>query len=104
MAIGTHDLDTIKGPFTYSAKPPKDIKFQALNKTEEYTAEELMEHYAVSNVAKPCHSQGFPRRTRKLMGCVLSLISDTLHLLCCIEVNCELCCVLQVVKPELGRA
>lgn len=49
MAIGTHDLDTIQGPFTYKALPPKDIKFVPLNrKDREYTAEELMQEYAVS--------------------------------------------------------
>ena len=30
VAIGTHDLDTVKGPFTYEALPPKDIKFKPL--------------------------------------------------------------------------
>ncbi|KAI0307306.1 phenylalanyl-tRNA synthetase subunit beta [Multifurca ochricompacta] len=34
VAIGTHDLDTITAPFRYQAKPPKDIKFIPLNKTE----------------------------------------------------------------------
>lgn len=47
VAIGTHDLDTIKGPFTYDAKPPQEIKFKPLNQTKEYTAEELMDLYAV---------------------------------------------------------
>ena len=42
VAIGTHDLDTLKGPFRYEARPPKDIKFIPLNKDKEYTAEELM--------------------------------------------------------------
>mmetsp|Transcript_9805 Transcript_9805/g.16096 ORF Transcript_9805/g.16096 Transcript_9805/m.16096 type:complete len:594 (-) Transcript_9805:539-2320(-) len=45
VAIGTHDLDTLQGPFTYEALPPKDIKFAPLNKTQEFTAEELMEVY-----------------------------------------------------------
>ena len=31
VAIGTHDLDTLTGPFTYSAEPPNDIKFKPLN-------------------------------------------------------------------------
>ncbi|KAF8792646.1 Phenylalanine--tRNA ligase beta subunit like protein [Argiope bruennichi] len=44
-AIGTHDLDTITGPFLFTAKPPKEIKFIPLNKDKEYTAEELMEVY-----------------------------------------------------------
>ncbi|KAF9569328.1 phenylalanyl-tRNA synthetase subunit beta [Agrocybe pediades] len=42
VAIGTHDLDTLTPPFRYEAKPPKDIKFAPLGKTQEYTAEELM--------------------------------------------------------------
>lgn len=44
---GTHDLDTIQGPFTYDARPPKDIKFIPLNQTKEMNAEELMEFYSV---------------------------------------------------------
>lgn len=47
VAIGTHDLDTIKGPFTYDAKPPQKIKFKPLNQTEEFTAVELMDLYSV---------------------------------------------------------
>ena len=51
VAIGTHDLDTINGPFRYMAKPPKDIKFVPLNQTKEYNAAELMELYAVRNIS-----------------------------------------------------
>lgn len=47
VAIGTHDLDTIKRPFRYEARPPKDIKFVPLGKDKEYTAEELMTVYEV---------------------------------------------------------
>ncbi|KAL7423660.1 phenylalanine--tRNA ligase subunit beta [Cryptotrichosporon argae] len=45
VAIGTHDLDTIEGPFRYMCKDPKQIKFAPLNKDAEYTAEELMTVY-----------------------------------------------------------
>ena len=45
VAIGTHDLNTVKGPFTYEAHPPKDIKFTPLKQTREFNAAELMEHY-----------------------------------------------------------
>ncbi|KAF9871674.1 phenylalanyl-tRNA synthetase [Colletotrichum karsti] len=45
VAIGTHDLDTIQGPFTYEALPPKDIKFKPLNQTKEMNGEELMQFY-----------------------------------------------------------
>lgn len=46
VAIGTHDLDTVKGPFTYDAKPPKEIRFIPLNQTKEMDAEELMNFYS----------------------------------------------------------
>ena len=29
--MGTHDLDTVEGPFTYEALPPDQIKFKPLN-------------------------------------------------------------------------
>ncbi|GMF81460.1 unnamed protein product [Aspergillus oryzae] len=45
VSIGTHDLDTIQGPFTYEALPPKDIKFVPLNQTQEMNGEELMAFY-----------------------------------------------------------
>ncbi|KAL1973740.1 hypothetical protein VTN31DRAFT_5300 [Thermomyces dupontii] len=45
VSIGTHDLDTIKGPFTYEALPPKDIRFIPLNQTQEMDGEQLMTFY-----------------------------------------------------------
>ncbi|XP_012286277.1 phenylalanine--tRNA ligase beta subunit [Orussus abietinus] len=46
VSIGTHDLDTIKGPFIYDAKPPKEIFFKPLNEKKEYTGEGIMDLYA----------------------------------------------------------
>ncbi|KAK5105799.1 hypothetical protein LTR62_002141 [Meristemomyces frigidus] len=45
VAIGTHDLDTIKGPFTYEALPPSQISFAPLNQTKTMNAEEMMTFY-----------------------------------------------------------
>ncbi|KAF4451773.1 phenylalanine--tRNA ligase alpha chain [Fusarium albosuccineum] len=45
VSIGTHDYDTIQGPFTYEALPPKDIKFIPLNQTKEMDSAELMTFY-----------------------------------------------------------
>jgi phenylalanyl-tRNA synthetase beta chain len=45
VSIGTHDLATIKGPFTYEALPPKDISFIPLNQTKKMNGEELMAFY-----------------------------------------------------------
>lgn len=45
VSIGTHDLDTIQGPFTYEALPPKDISFIPLNQTQKMNGEELMSFY-----------------------------------------------------------
>ncbi|KAK5977884.1 B5 domain-containing protein [Trichostrongylus colubriformis] len=53
VAIGTHDFDTIVGPFKYTADLPKDIKFIPLNQTKEFTACELMEFYSTDSHLKP---------------------------------------------------
>lgn len=45
VSMGIHDLDTIQGPFTYEALPPRDIKFTPLNQTKEMNGEELMTFY-----------------------------------------------------------
>lgn len=45
VAMGTHDLDSIEGPFHYRALPPKDIKFIPLNQTQEFTGDKLIEFY-----------------------------------------------------------
>lgn len=47
VAIGTHDLDTLKPPFRYDAQKPNEIKFKPLNQTTEYTAAQLMDLYSV---------------------------------------------------------
>jgi phenylalanyl-tRNA synthetase beta chain len=47
VSIGTHDLDTLTGPFTYEAHTPEDIRFKPLNQTTEMNAAELMKFYEV---------------------------------------------------------
>ncbi|KAK7074494.1 hypothetical protein SK128_019460 [Halocaridina rubra] len=46
VAIGTHDLDSISGPFIYDAKLPQDISFIPLNQTEIFRADKLLEYYS----------------------------------------------------------
>ncbi|XP_033162717.1 phenylalanine--tRNA ligase beta subunit [Drosophila mauritiana] len=46
VAIGTHDLDTLQGPFSYEALAPNQIKFKPLNQTKEMTGRELMDFYS----------------------------------------------------------
>ena len=46
VAIGTHDLDTVQGPFVYDAKPPTDIEFKPLtHENESFNAKALMDLY-----------------------------------------------------------
>ena len=52
VAIGTHDLDKIQGPFKYVAQPPREIKFVPLNQVKEYTAVELMDLYSTDSHLK----------------------------------------------------
>ena len=47
VAIGTHDLDLIEGPFTYEALPPEKIVFVPLNQTKSMNGVELMKFYEV---------------------------------------------------------
>ncbi|KAI9883670.1 MAG: hypothetical protein M1823_004552 [Watsoniomyces obsoletus] len=45
VSIGTHDLDKIKGPFSYEALSPEQICFVPLNQTKEMDGHQLMEFY-----------------------------------------------------------
>ncbi|KAK4773371.1 hypothetical protein SAY87_028390 [Trapa incisa] len=45
VAIGTHDLDKLEGPFTYEALPPSSINFKPLKQEKSFRADELMEFY-----------------------------------------------------------
>lgn len=45
VAMGTHDLDSIKGPFYYKALPKDDFKFTPLNQTKEMTGGEIVDFY-----------------------------------------------------------
>lgn len=47
VAIGTHDLDTLKCPFTYEALPPEDIEFAPLNQTKSMNARDMMTFFEV---------------------------------------------------------
>ncbi|EFO22258.1 phenylalanyl-tRNA synthetase [Loa loa] len=53
VAIGTHDLDTVQGPFYYGAEKPAELRFRPLNQTTEYTAEEMMVLYSGDSHLKP---------------------------------------------------
>ncbi|KAI0487680.1 phenylalanyl-tRNA synthetase [Xylaria cf. heliscus] len=44
VAIGTHDLDTVQGPFTYEARQPENVRFRPLNQQKEMDGNELMTH------------------------------------------------------------
>ncbi|KAH7698440.1 FRS-2 protein, partial [Aphelenchoides avenae] len=46
VSIGTHDLDTVKGPFEYRAEAPTSIVFKPLKEEKEFNGAKLMEHYA----------------------------------------------------------
>lgn len=45
VSVGTHDLDTVKGPFTYEAQKPEDIRFVPLNQTKTMNGREVVEFY-----------------------------------------------------------
>jgi len=58
VAIGTHDYDTLQGPFTYEALAPRDIQFVPLKQTDAFHADDLLAHYLEhdkSNLGKYVH-------------------------------------------------
>jgi phenylalanyl-tRNA synthetase beta chain len=42
VSMGTHDLDTVKGPFTFKAVKPEEFKFKPLKGTQEVNGHELI--------------------------------------------------------------
>ena len=53
VAIGTHDLDSIKPPFKYDARDPTQINFVPLTPDDRsFTAKDLMEHYETDPTCK----------------------------------------------------
>ena len=51
-SVGTHNLDTIQGPFRYCARPPQDISFVPLFHEKEFRADELIEWYRTDPAGK----------------------------------------------------
>ena len=49
VAIGTHDLDTLKPNFTYEALPPPSISFVPLSEQQPFTVDKLFAHYRAIN-------------------------------------------------------
>jgi len=53
VAIGTHDMDTIEGPYVYDARPPSDINFVPLTPDDRsFSAQELLNFYETDASAK----------------------------------------------------
>lgn len=55
VAIGTHDMDTVKGPFAYDARAPSDISFVPLTHSstdQSFTASELLHVYETDVACK----------------------------------------------------
>ena len=48
VSMGTHDLATLQGPFSYEALAPADIAFVPLKQTREFNAAELLQVAAAS--------------------------------------------------------
>lgn len=55
VSVGTHDLDTVQGPFHYTAMRPNELKFVALNQDNELSAAELMDLYDSSHLKPYLH-------------------------------------------------
>jgi len=52
VAIGTHDLDSIEGPFTYEALAPEDIRFAHLFAESEMNGREMLDWFRTDPAGK----------------------------------------------------
>ncbi|CAN0350329.1 unnamed protein product, partial [Discosporangium mesarthrocarpum] len=54
VAIGAHDLSTVRGPFTYDAQPPSEIEFVPLTPPDRgpFMAKDLLDFYNEDATAK----------------------------------------------------
>lgn len=53
VAIGTHDMDTVEGPYTYDARPGSEINFVPLTPDDRsFNASELLEFYETQAAGK----------------------------------------------------
>ncbi|CAG8616630.1 19868_t:CDS:2, partial [Racocetra fulgida] len=87
VAIGTHDFDTIKGPFTYEALSPKEIKFTPLNQKKEMNGEELMDFYT----------------TDKHLGKFLHIIRDSPVYPVIYDANRNVCSLPPIINGDLSK-
>ncbi|KAK4669846.1 phenylalanine--tRNA ligase subunit beta [Podospora pseudopauciseta] len=87
VAIGTHDLDTIQGPFTYEALPPKDINFVPLNQTKKINGEELMSFY----------------ETDRHLGRYLHILRDKPVYPVILDANREICSLPPIINSERSK-
>ncbi|KAI8976036.1 beta subunit of phenylalanyl-tRNA synthetase [Pilobolus umbonatus] len=86
-SMGTHDLDTIQGPFSYEALSPKDIKFVPLNKTVEVDGHGMMELYAED----------------KHLGKFLPIIRDSPVYPVVYDVNRNVCSLPPIINSEKSK-
>ncbi|KAL1378329.1 hypothetical protein pipiens_001482 [Culex pipiens pipiens] len=52
VAIGTHELDTLMGPFTYDVKAPKDIKATPTSASTKVLTEDVANAYRYNRIPK----------------------------------------------------
>lgn len=96
MAIGTHDLGTLRPPFTYEALPPEAITFVPLKQTRTFRADELL-------AVRPCQpTTPFSERLSPLslaLGCASCLrgcrLSVHMHASARVPASAPVCSELQ---------
>ena len=86
VAIGTHDLSTLKPPFTYEALPPKDILFTPLKLVHSGCAV-LVRFGGPQARALTCHSSAHMRHGGNDLGLkLLDACSRSWHgAICCLS-------------------
>lgn len=87
VSAGTHDLDTVKGPFTYEALPPEEIVFAPLNQEKVMNGKELMEFY----------------KNDKHLGRYLYIIRDSPVYPVILDANRRVCSLPPIINSNLSK-
>lgn len=106
--MGTHDLDTVKGPFTYEALSPEEIVFAPLNQEKTMNGKELMEFYEVRCRVSSFYEEGTSilrqwMQNDRNLGKYLSIIKDSPVYPVILDANRTVCSLPPIINSNHSK-
>lgn len=106
--MGTHNLDTVKGPFTYEALSPEEIVFAPLNQEKVMNGKELMEFYEVRCRVSSFYEEGTSilrqwMQNDRNLGKYLSIIRDSPVYPVILDANRTVCSLPPIINSNHSK-